>query len=367
MHRPTISQIESGSRNVLAEELPRFADLYDVSVDWLLGRVDEEDAVVQLAARGLDKLKAGDRRETPCIAGKFARGCSMNRVDVARNAVSMALRVRQRAGLGLSVPVNPFDACASLNIEVRFANISSMEGMLARKPSLTIIVSSVRPSGRQAFTCAHELGHLVLDHQSTVDDVLDLMTEGEPAYQQDNVEEYAADQFAAFFLMPKTAVVAALRDRGLDPERCPPVHLLMLAVWFGVGFSTLAAHIRFSLNLISQGRYDVLRRLRPQDLRKQITGQDFPGLVVLDKAWRRPTVDVRAGDVVWVPESKVVSDLPQVAAAKSGVLLLVNRPGVFTVATPLHGTLQVRCMRQEFEGRSIYRYLAEEDDDDTTP
>jgi len=291
----------------------------------------------------------------------------MSRVGVARNAVSMALRVRQRAGLGLSAPVNPFDACASLNIEVRFANIPSMEGMLARRPRLTIIVSSVRPPGRQAFTCAHELGHLVLDHQSTVDDVLDLMTDGEPGYRQDDVDEYAADQFAGFFLMPKTAVMAALRDRELDPERCSPAHLLMLAAWFGVGFSTLVAHLRFGLNVISQGRYDALRGLRPQALRREILGQDFPGVVVLDEAWRRPTIDVRVGDVVWAPRTKVVSDLVQSAAPKGGVFLLVDRPGVFGVATPLHGTLQVRCMRQEFEGRSIYRHMAKADDDDATP
>lgn len=74
MHRPTISQIESGGRNVLAEELPRFADLYDVSVDWLLGRVDEEDAVVQLAARGLDKLKAGDRRKLLALLASLPEG-----------------------------------------------------------------------------------------------------------------------------------------------------------------------------------------------------------------------------------------------------------------------------------------------------
>lgn len=63
MHRPTISQIEGGNRHVLAQELPRFADLYDVSVDWLLGRVDEDDVVIRLAARGLDKLKVDDRKK----------------------------------------------------------------------------------------------------------------------------------------------------------------------------------------------------------------------------------------------------------------------------------------------------------------
>lgn len=63
IHRPAISKIEGCTRNVLAEELARFADLYDVSVEWLLGRVDDEDVVARLAARGLDKLKAEDRKK----------------------------------------------------------------------------------------------------------------------------------------------------------------------------------------------------------------------------------------------------------------------------------------------------------------
>jgi transcriptional regulator with XRE-family HTH domain len=37
MHRPSISWIESGERNVLAVELVIFARLYGVSVLWLLG------------------------------------------------------------------------------------------------------------------------------------------------------------------------------------------------------------------------------------------------------------------------------------------------------------------------------------------
>lgn len=63
VHRPTISEIEAGNRRVLAEELPRFADLYDVSVDWLLGRVVEDDVIIRLAARGIDKLTGADRKK----------------------------------------------------------------------------------------------------------------------------------------------------------------------------------------------------------------------------------------------------------------------------------------------------------------
>ena len=60
-HRPTISEIEAGRRKVSAEEVSEFSDLYDVSVEWLLSRKeDEPDPAILLAARGLAKLKKED-------------------------------------------------------------------------------------------------------------------------------------------------------------------------------------------------------------------------------------------------------------------------------------------------------------------
>ena len=64
MHRPTISEIEAGNRNVTATELARFAEIYDVSVSWLSGqgaeKLDPHDDRVQLAFRELEKLKSDD-------------------------------------------------------------------------------------------------------------------------------------------------------------------------------------------------------------------------------------------------------------------------------------------------------------------
>jgi transcriptional regulator with XRE-family HTH domain len=61
MHRPTISEIEAGNRRVSAEELSKFADIYDVTVSWLLAETAEQletnDPRLQLAARELSKLK----------------------------------------------------------------------------------------------------------------------------------------------------------------------------------------------------------------------------------------------------------------------------------------------------------------------
>lgn len=64
MHRPTISEIEAGNRRVSAEELSALADLFDVTVAWLVGEASEtvetDDPRVQLAARELKKLKPED-------------------------------------------------------------------------------------------------------------------------------------------------------------------------------------------------------------------------------------------------------------------------------------------------------------------
>ena len=64
MHRPTITDIEAGNRRVTAEELTRFAELYDVTVSWLLAETADQlttdDPRLQLAARELSKLKPDD-------------------------------------------------------------------------------------------------------------------------------------------------------------------------------------------------------------------------------------------------------------------------------------------------------------------
>lgn len=64
LHRPSVSEIEAGNRRVSADELARMAEIYDVSVAWLLGEapntLDAQDPRLELAARELTKLKPDD-------------------------------------------------------------------------------------------------------------------------------------------------------------------------------------------------------------------------------------------------------------------------------------------------------------------
>ncbi len=64
LHRPTISQIEAGTRSVTVQELTTFAELYEVDVAWLAGegaeKLDPHDDRVQLAFRDLENLSERD-------------------------------------------------------------------------------------------------------------------------------------------------------------------------------------------------------------------------------------------------------------------------------------------------------------------
>ena len=61
LQRPSISELEAGRRKVSAEELTQLAQIYNVSVSWLMNQESEiPDPAVELAARELAKLRKED-------------------------------------------------------------------------------------------------------------------------------------------------------------------------------------------------------------------------------------------------------------------------------------------------------------------
>lgn len=63
MHRPTISEIESGRRNVKSDELSKFAKLYKIEILWIAeGKVNENkiDSSILAAARNISSMKSKD-------------------------------------------------------------------------------------------------------------------------------------------------------------------------------------------------------------------------------------------------------------------------------------------------------------------
>jgi transcriptional regulator with XRE-family HTH domain len=73
IHRPTLSNIESGDRKVTAGELKQFADLYKVSTSWLLGEEVPLESRIKLAARRLEGLQDKDVETVMRVIDSFRR------------------------------------------------------------------------------------------------------------------------------------------------------------------------------------------------------------------------------------------------------------------------------------------------------
>ncbi|MCC5899615.1 MAG: helix-turn-helix transcriptional regulator [Phormidium sp. BM_Day4_Bin.17] len=78
LHRPSITEVEAGNRKVSADEITKLAEIYDVSVLWLLGegvdKLDIHDDKIQLSARELRKLKPDDLDRLLTILASMRRG-----------------------------------------------------------------------------------------------------------------------------------------------------------------------------------------------------------------------------------------------------------------------------------------------------
>ena len=144
----------------------------------------------------------------------------MDRKTVARQSMAAALRMRRSAGFPLEEAICVYGLAERLGIEVRFADIPSMEGMYYRASEPAIILSSLRPAGRRAFTCAHELGHHSNGDGTSVDQLV-----GKPHRSGFDAKEFAADCFAGALLMPKMAIQRAFALREWDIQECTPAQV----------------------------------------------------------------------------------------------------------------------------------------------
>ena len=133
--------------------------------------------------------------------------------EEARTALRLATYIRKKAGCGgLATPICIYDVCEALGVKMRFIAVPSLEGMYASQ-SDTIIVSALRPKGRQAYNAAHELGHRQFGHGDRIDEVAPQRLTNEKRR-----ECQLADMFAGYLLMPHRAIASAFSERGWKPD-----------------------------------------------------------------------------------------------------------------------------------------------------
>jgi hypothetical protein len=289
----------------------------------------------------------------------------LSRTDLARRGVAKAAEVRDRFDIPLNAAVNIFDLCGERldpKLTVRFKDIS-MEGVYLRGTHPEIWLG-LRPLTRRVFNCAHEFGHHVFGHGSTLDELQE-ESENEGVFKPD---EYLVNTFAAHLLMPRLAVASAFTVRSWKIETTTPEQCFVVACGLGVGYETLANHLAYGLRLAGGSVAAQLLRTKLPAIRRGMLGAQAPDrLTVIDRHYTLPVVDTEVGTGVLLPAGTMVEEgrLASAVDTPRGRLIQVARPGVVRAHSPDgNWAVLIRVMLHHYVGLGWCRHLAREEGDD---
>lgn len=254
--RTALVRIENGSRKVSATELVGIADALERPIDWFV--VAPPPAVIS-------------RRRDPAVGG-FSRRLDIALECVARDvsflierrvvtcgerasrdtpqsfeaAETLARETRVRAGLPDGPILDLQAACERLGLLAFALELGSDAGDAAYVEvgeSGVAVVNGTTAPGRRRFSLAHELGHHLAGDAY----------EPEPRVGAAETESML-NAFAAYFLMPRTAVQGAWNEfRG----RSPRFAAIAVAVRFRVSWTAACNRLR-DLGLIGSTERDRL-------------------------------------------------------------------------------------------------------------
>ena len=273
----------------------------------------------------------------------------MNRPQLAQQAMREAGRLRTVNGISLADSICPYDIAIRCGLTVQFLTVPSLEGMYEAERG-AIFIGSERPAGRRRFTCAHELGHHVFQHGTSLDQLRTAHTDNS------NPEEFLADSFAASLLMPKTAVDAALSRRGWAHRPFTARMVFELSHDLGVAYDALVIHLNLVLRYISGALRAQLEKKKLPDIRDEIAGFTVPyDTFVLDENWGARPVDLEVGDVL-VGQATIMEGISIEAVPTPVRHLFAVRPGIAELRLASGRTITARVMRRDYAGRAQFRY-----------
>ncbi|MBT1158475.1 ImmA/IrrE family metallo-endopeptidase [Aminobacter anthyllidis] len=282
----------------------------------------------------------------------------MNKRSLILEGAQAATDARDRVGADEIKPIDVYDAAEKLGIRVRFVDIS-MEGFYKKGPPAMMLLSSLRPLPRRAFTCGHEAGHHVFGHGSTVDELKE-----DERKSSEKPEEILADAFSAFLLMPTLGIRHAFAVRKWKIETASPFQLATVASEFGVGYTTLLTHLTYIMTALSKQRLAELSRWTPQRIREDIVpNSGLSALSIVDRHSEASVVDLEIGNGILLPR------LTDVGTDKLRHVQDVNDFSLFKAISRGSGRLRVglrdltvRIGPEKYVGLAKYRYLEEADD-----
>ena len=281
------------------------------------------------------------------------------RTDLAKQALEKSLEIREEYQYDFRSPLCIYELCERAKVKVQFVNDVSMEGIYAALAKPTILLSSLRPLMRRSFTCAHELGHHVFGHGSTIDELKD---EAAGKFQPN---EFLVDSFAGFLLMPAQGIKRAFSSRSIELAKAKPEQIYTVACSFGVGYETLIGHLKCAVQYITADHGALLRKTKLPQIRERLLGfAAKEPLMIVDRHYPIGALDVEIGTLVLLPAGTIVESdhIEFFKDVPNGRVFRAMRPGLARAAIPAaNWGVMIRVSRYQYAGLARYRHLEETD------
>lgn len=210
-----------------------------------------------------------------------------------------AQRLHAELGTDFQRSIDVFAALEQLGIWLTTQHLGGLYGFYLRTGDASgVVLNRQHPEYLQRYTCAHELGHHMLGHNSQLDDAdaIELNT------VDGRWDELAAQAFAGAFLMPLQAINAAQRRLGIPrTRRVTAAELYQISRELDVSFSAAAWQMvaldRLSATdattFIRRGAAAVKREMRQGE---SPTRDNRAGLTILEEHQSGWHLKFRTGD-----------------------------------------------------------------------
>lgn len=194
----------------------------------------------------------------------------------AAHALHRDLGVRSQLERSGGGRIDVFGAIAKLGAILMFQPLDKLLGAFVPGDDPGILITTQRPLPVQRFTGAHELGHLCMRHQPSLDDEDILRRAPFSASSRIERQEREADAFASMFLSPAWLIALILQRQGWTPRQfADPVVAYQASLRLGTSYQA-TCHALERHKVINRTDRERLLAIEPRAIKRELLGGYVP-------------------------------------------------------------------------------------------